>query len=67
MLEESARRPLVMSLVLHSFILGHPHRLRRFRKVIEHIVKERERIWLTRPGDIYRYVEALPAGTVPGA
>jgi hypothetical protein len=56
-----------MSLVLHSFILGHPHRLRRFRKVIEHIVKERERIWLTRPGDIYRHVETLPAGTVPGS
>ena len=39
MLEESARRPLVMSLVLHSFILGHPHRLRRFRQVIEHIAQ----------------------------
>ncbi|HET7672506.1 MAG TPA: polysaccharide deacetylase family protein, partial [Burkholderiales bacterium] len=41
MLEESAERPLVMSVVLHSFILGQPHRLRRFRKVIEHIVKHR--------------------------
>jgi allantoinase len=67
MLEESARRPLVMSLVLHSFILGQPHRLRRFRQVIEHIVKQRSRIWLTRPGDICRYVETLPAGTVPGS
>jgi peptidoglycan/xylan/chitin deacetylase (PgdA/CDA1 family) len=67
MLEESARRPLVMSLVLHSFILGQPHRLRRFRRVIEHIVKQRERIWLTRAGDICRYVETLPAGTVPGS
>lgn len=66
MLEESARWPLVMSLVLHSFILGQPHRLRRFRQVIEHIAKQRERIWLTRPGDICRYVETLPAGTVPG-
>jgi peptidoglycan/xylan/chitin deacetylase (PgdA/CDA1 family) len=67
MLEESARRPLVMSLVLHSFILGQPHRLRRFRKVIEHILKQRERIWLTRPGDICSYVETLPPGTVPGS
>ena len=66
MLEESARRPLVMSIVLHSFILGQPHRLRRFRRVIEHIVKQRERIWLTRPGEICRYVETLPPGTVPG-
>ena len=67
MLEESARRPLVMSLVLHSFILGQPHRLRRFRQVLEHIVKRRDKIWLTRPGEICSYVETLPAGTVPGS
>jgi allantoinase len=66
MLEESARRPLVMSVVLHSFILGQPHRLRRFRQVIEHIVKHRKRVWLTRPGEICRYIESLPAGVVPG-
>jgi len=56
-----------MSVVLHSFILGQPHRLRRFRRVIEHITKERSRVWLTRPGEICRYVETLPAGTVPGS
>jgi hypothetical protein len=68
MLEESKRRPLVMSLVLHSFILGHPHRLRRFRRVIEHILRQRERIWLTRPGEICRYTwRLLPPGTVPGS
>ncbi len=67
MLEESSRRPLVMSLVLHSFILGQPHRLRRFRKVIEHILRQSDRIWLTRPGDIYRHIASLPAGTVPGS
>ena len=66
MLEESARRPLVMSLVLHSFILGQPHRLRRYRTVIEHILRQRDRIWLTRPGDICSHVESLPPGTVPG-
>ena len=67
MLEESAERPLVMSIVLHSFILGQPHRLRRFRKVVEHIVAKRDRVWLTRPGDICRYVESLPPGVVPGS
>ena len=66
MLEESAERPLVMSIVLHSFILGQPHRLRRFRKVIEHIVAKRDRVWLTRRGDICRYIESLPPGVVPG-
>jgi hypothetical protein len=67
MLEESARRPLVMSLVMHSFILGQPHRLRRFRKVIEHIVARRDRVWLARPGDMCRHIETLPKGTVPGS
>jgi len=56
-----------MSVVLHSFILGVPHRLRRFRRVIEHIVKHRDRVWLTRPGDIYRHIESLPEGVVPGS
>ncbi len=67
MLEESERRPLVMSVVLHSFILGQPHRLRRFRRVIEHIVAHRDRVWLTRPGEICRFIETLPPGTVPGS
>ncbi|MGQ0653060.1 MAG: polysaccharide deacetylase family protein [Betaproteobacteria bacterium] len=67
MLEESSRRPLVMSVVLHSFILGQPHRLRRLRRVIEHIVAQRERVWLTRPGDIYRHIASFPPGIVPGA
>lgn len=66
MLAESVRRPLVMSVVLHSFILGQPHRLRQFRRVIEHIVGHRDQVWLTRPGDICRHIEGLPAGVVPG-
>ena len=66
LLEESARRPLVMSVVLHSFILGQPYRLRQFRKVIEHIVSHRDQIWLTTPGAICAHIESLPAGIVPG-
>ncbi len=66
LLEESARRPLVMSVVLHSFILGQPYRLRQFRKVIEHIVSHRDQIWLTTPGAICSHIESLPAGIVPG-
>ena len=66
MLDESARRPLVMPIVLHSFILGQPYRVRQFRRVIEHILRHRDRIWLTRPGAICDHIEGLPAGTVPG-
>jgi allantoinase len=66
MLAESARRPLVMGVVLHSFILGQPHRLRRFRSVVDHILKHRDRIWITRPGDICGFIESLPEDIVPG-
>ena len=67
LLEESARRPLVMPIVLHSFVLGQPYRMRQFRRVIEHILRQREKIWLTRPGAICDYIESLPAGIVPGS
>ena len=67
LLDESARRPLVMSVVLHSFILGQPYRLRQFRRVIEHIVAHRDAIWLARPGDLCAHIESLPAGIVPGS
>jgi hypothetical protein len=67
LLQESARRPLVMPIVLHSFVLGQPHRLRQFRRVVDHILRHRDRIWLTRPGEICQYIESLPAGIVPGS
>jgi allantoinase len=67
MLEESDRRPLVMPIVLHSFIVGQPYRLRQLRRVFEHILKQRDRIWLTHPREIARHIEALPAGVVPGS
>ena len=67
LLEESERRPLVMPIVLHSFILGQPYRLRQFRRVIEHILKHRSDIWLTRPGAIFEHIDSLPAGVVPGS
>lgn len=65
MLEESRRRPLVMSIVLHSFILGQPYRMRQFRRVIEHIMKRRDEIWLATPGQICSHIESLPPGVVP--
>ena len=66
MLEESQRRPLVMPIVLHSFVVGQPYRTRQFRRVLDHILKHRDRVWLTRPGEICQYVETLPKEVVPG-
>jgi len=67
LLHESQRRPLVMPIVLHSFVLGQPHRLRQFRRVVEHILEHRGHIWLTRPGEICKFIESLASGIVPGS
>jgi peptidoglycan/xylan/chitin deacetylase (PgdA/CDA1 family) len=69
MLEQARKGPhaLVCPFVLHTFILGQPFRLRQLRRVMQHILAHRDEIWLTRPGEIARHVEALPAGVVPGS
>ncbi len=67
LLEESVRRPLVMPIVLHSFVLGQAYRSRQFGRVVEHILRHRDRIWISRPGDICRHIESLPKGIVPGS
>jgi peptidoglycan/xylan/chitin deacetylase (PgdA/CDA1 family) len=66
MLEESVRRPLVMPIVLHSFVLGQAYRARQFSRVVEHILRQRDRVWITRPRDICKHIESLPKGIVPG-
>jgi peptidoglycan/xylan/chitin deacetylase (PgdA/CDA1 family) len=67
MLEQSARQPLVCPISLHPFVIGRPYRMRQLRRVFEHILRYRERIWLTRPRDICAYIEGLPPGVVPGS
>ncbi|MDA1098554.1 MAG: polysaccharide deacetylase family protein [Proteobacteria bacterium] len=66
MLEQSVRQPLVFPISLHTFIVGQPFRLRQLRRALKHIVAQRDKIWLTRPGDICRHIESLPPGVVPG-
>lgn len=57
MLEASTTQPLVMSVVVHSFISGQPFRLRALTRALEHIAARHEQIWLTRPGDIAGWAE----------
>lgn len=66
MLARSEGQPLVFPISLHPFVMGRPYRVRHLRRFFEHIAPWRERIWLTRPGDICAHVESLPRGTVPG-
>jgi hypothetical protein len=65
MLEQSRRQPLVFNLSLHPYLTGHAFRLRQLRRVVERIAGARERIWLTRPGEIAAHARALPDGVVP--
>jgi len=65
LLDESSKRPLVMSIVLHSFVLGQPYRTRQFRRVIEHIMQYKDLVWFTTPGQICKHIESLPPGIVP--
>jgi allantoinase len=68
MVEQSAKQPLVLAISLHTFIMGQPHRLRVLREGLQRMLKHPrfDRVWLTRPGDIARYCEKLPTGTIPG-
>jgi len=66
LLRQSARQPLVCPISLHPFVVGRPYRVPALRRALEHIARHRDRIWLTRPGEICAHVEGLPRGVVPG-
>jgi peptidoglycan/xylan/chitin deacetylase (PgdA/CDA1 family) len=55
----SAERPLVMSVVLHSFISGVPFRLGPVGRALERIAASAG-VWLTTPREIHRAVVASP-------
>ena len=52
--------PLVFAISIHTFILGQPYRLARFRRALQHILRDRDRIWIAKPKDIASYYAALP-------
>jgi peptidoglycan/xylan/chitin deacetylase (PgdA/CDA1 family) len=64
MLAAADAQPLVMSLVVHSFISGQPFRLRALTRALDHIAAHADRIWLTRPGDIARFIYEEPERAV---
>ncbi|WP_007514264.1 MULTISPECIES: polysaccharide deacetylase family protein [Pseudofrankia] len=65
LLAASEGQPLVMSVVLHSFVSGAPFRLRQVTRALEHLASRRDRAWFARPGEIHDAFAALappPAG-----
>ncbi|MGB8042709.1 MAG: polysaccharide deacetylase, partial [Pseudolabrys sp.] len=64
--EECTRRPLVMGIALHAYIVGWPHRFRHLARALRHIMRRAdERVWFTTAGEIADYARQLPADTVP--
>jgi peptidoglycan/xylan/chitin deacetylase (PgdA/CDA1 family) len=55
----SKEQPIVMSVVLHSFISGVPFRLRQITRALAHIAGQAERVWFTQPRHIYDAYAAL--------
>ena len=63
---ESAKRPLVIGIALHAYIVGWPHRFKHLARALKHIVRRADdRVWLTTSGAIAAHAAALPDGTVP--
>ena len=62
LLDVSRTQPVVLSLVVHSFISGQPFRLRALRRAVEHIVARRDQVWLATPGAIAAAFVAVSPG-----
>lgn len=60
MLAECTRRPLVMGIALHAYLMGHPHRLKHLARALR-VMREKadERVWFTTAGAINRHVRTL--------
>ena len=63
---ESEKRPLVMGMALHAYIVGWPHRFKHLARAIKHLVSEADdKVWFTTSGAIAAHAASLPPGTVP--
>lgn len=49
--DEGAASGTVMCIPLHSYLIGQPHRIGAFERVLDHIAQD-GRAWITRAGDI---------------
>ncbi|HJM94027.1 MAG: polysaccharide deacetylase family protein [Alphaproteobacteria bacterium] len=67
MMTQSVHQPLVFPISLHTFVVGQPFRIRQLRRALKYITDRRDKIWLTRPGEICRHIESLDPGIVPGS
>lgn len=60
LLEESRRRPLVMGIALHGYIMGQAHRARHLRDALTHMLdRADDRVWFTTAGAISDHYRRL--------
>ena len=63
---ECEKRPLVMGIALHAYVVGWPHRFKHLTRAIKHIVNRADdRVWIATAGAIAAHAARLPQGTVP--
>jgi len=66
MLAECDKRPLVMGIALHPYLVGQPHRFKPLARALRTILTRADkRVWFTTAGEIAAHVAGLPAGVVP--
>ena len=61
MLRRSEDAPLVYAISIHTFILGQPFRLSRFRRALQHMLGAGDAVWFALPKQIASHYAALPA------
>ncbi len=63
---ESDKRPLVMGIALHAYIVGWPHRFKHLARALKQIAgKPDGKVWFTTAGAIAEHAASLADGTVP--
>jgi len=63
---ECDKRPLVMGIALHAYIVGQPHRFKHLARALKHLARKAdEKIWFTTAGAIAAHATTLSEGTVP--
>ncbi|MPZ57142.1 MAG: polysaccharide deacetylase family protein [Rhizobiales bacterium] len=62
--EDGAKTGRVMSICLHPFLIGHPHRSKYFDKALAHI-RSRQEVWVTTGGEILDWYKGQYAKDAP--
>jgi hypothetical protein len=60
LLEDGLRQPRVMGVALHSYLMGHPHRIKHLERALRYIMdRGADRVWVTTAGAINDWFRGL--------